>query len=507
MDFDALATAELTALAGKLAEAARAERDIAVEEAERRAQWRAEEEIARVRADAMALSEQVRAEAEVTIARGRDEAEAAIGAAQADAARLAADRDFALEQLRNETAANLQQVLAERDFAVAQARNEAEGDGSRLRTELAAETARVRQMADAAIAEAQALAQQEIDQAQIALAASVARAQAAETELVAIRVAASTATKTSSTFGAMIEKLRDRQTELAAENERLAAENAAYTYERQELLDAAAKAARPGSVIEVAGAFERVAAATTIDDVLEAAVAGLAQRLARVALFGVRDTRLLPVAHRGFDANSGLDKVVVPLGVDSFLSSAAHTTELRVLRDGEQTGAAPFGGSPQFVLIAPITARGELVAVLYADDSGATLGSSDADESLSVARVLLAYTSLRLEQLTIELKAAAELRAYAQMLVDEAEYVYQSDVAGSRPDHERTHRLVENLRCARQIYGQRVTLEGPAAAALLEEVIGQTIERRSGTPFGRELAMAVNDGAMGAFGEQTAQAS
>lgn len=507
MDFEALATAELNALARKLTEAANAGREAAIEEAERRAQSRAEEEIARMQSEALAVLEQVRAEAAIDLARVRDEAAGALAAAQADLTKLAADRELALEQLRHEAAANLQLVLAEREDALARARAEAEDDGSRLRSELAAETARVRQMADAAIADAQATAQQEIDQAKQLLETSLARAQAAESELVAIRAAASTATKTSSTFGAMIEKLRDRQAELAAENERLAAENAAFRYERQELVDAASKASRPSPVIELAGAVARVAAAATIDDVLGAAVVSLGERLARVALFAVRDTRLVPLAHRGFDSNSGLDKVVVPLGVDSFLSTAAQAPDIRVLRDGQQTAVAPFGGSPDFVLTAPIAVRGELIAVLYADDSGATLESSAADESLSLTRVLLAYTTLRLERLTIELKAAAELRAYAQMLVDEAEYVHQADVTASRPERERAHRLAENLRCARQIYQQRVTLEGPAAAALLDDVIRQTIERRSGTSFARELELALRDGAADTFERQTAQAS
>jgi hypothetical protein len=505
MDFDALVTAELTALASRLAEAARAGRDAAAEEAEQRAQTRAEVEIARVRTEANALAEQLRAETEAALERIQRDAAAAIASAQTDAASMAADRDAALEQLRAEAAANLQQVIAERDAAIAQARFEAEGDGSRLRTELAAETARVRQMADAAIAEAQALAQLEIAQAQMALDVSVARAQAAETELVAIRAAASTATKTSSTFGAMIEKLRDRQAELAAENERLAAENAAFSYERQEWLEATSKAARPAAVIDLAGTFERVAAAATVDDVLGSAVDGVSQRLARVALFAVRDTRLLPIAHRGFDANSGLDKVVVPLGVDSFLSTAAQATDLRVLRDDRQA-ATPFGGSPQFVLTAPITVRGELMALLYADDSGATLDARDADDSLALVRVALAYTALRLERLTLELKATAELRAYAQMLVDEAEYMHQADLSARRPDTERVQRLAENLRCAHQIYRQRVTLEGPAAAALLDDVLRDLMAAKAATPFGRDLQDAVA-GSADVSDHRTAQAS
>jgi hypothetical protein len=74
------------------------------------------------------------------------------------------------------------------------------------------------------------------------------------------------------------------------------------------------------------------------------------------------------------------------------------------------------------------------------------------------------------------------------MLLDEVEYVYRSDVSAKKSDGERIDRLKENLRCARQIYQQRVTVEGPATASLLEEVITSAIATRAATAFGRDLA-------------------
>ena len=58
---------------------------------------------------------------------------------------------------------------------------------------------------------------------------------------------------------------------------------------------------------------------------------------------------------------------------------------------------------------------------------------------------------------------------------------------------DRLERLTENLRCARQIYGQRVTLEGPAAASVLDEVIERVVEAKAETSFGRELADVATD--------------
>jgi hypothetical protein len=94
---------------------------------------------------------------------------------------------------------------------------------------------------------------------------------------------------------------------------------------------------------------------------------------------------------------------------------------------------------------------------------------------------------LRLERLTLELKALAELRSYAKMLLDEVEYVYSADVKAAKPDSERMDRLEQNVRCACEIYQQRVSADGPAAAALLGEEISAASAQQ--THFARELAI------------------
>jgi hypothetical protein len=79
-----------------------------------------------------------------------------------------------------------------------------------------------------------------------------------------------------------------------------------------------------------------------------------------------------------------------------------------------------------------------------------------------------------------------ELREYATMLVNEIEHVYEADVIAGAAEASITERLGENLRCARQIYAQRVVEEGPAAAGLLEERLSQMVHLP--TAFARDLS-------------------
>ena len=127
--------------------------------------------------------------------------------------------------------------------------------------------------------------------------------------------------------------------------------------------------------------------------------------------------------------------------------------------------------------------RGQTLATIVAADE-----TRAGDEGARLGEVLRRHVTLALERLTIELKAAGELRAYAQMLLDEVEYVFNADTTANVSASERRERLTENLRCARQIYGQRVTLEGPAARSVLDEVLSQILDAKGDTPFGRELA-------------------
>jgi hypothetical protein len=131
----------------------------------------------------------------------------------------------------------------------------------------------------------------------------------------------------------------------------------------------------------------------------------------------------------------------------------------------------------------PIVVRGETLATIVAHQE-----TQSAGHGVRLADVLRRHVTLALDRLTMDLKAVGELRAYAQMLLDEVEYVFSADSSADLGVAERRERLAENLRCARQIYGQRVTLEGPAASAVLDEVMSQMLDAKADTAFGRELA-------------------
>jgi peptidoglycan hydrolase CwlO-like protein len=235
-------------------------------------------------------------------------------------------------------------------------------------------------------------------------------------------------------------------------------------------------------------ALDRSLRSTSIEDVLIASAQGLVDEFARTAVFVVKETRLDMAWESGFDAQSGIAKVVIPLGVDSLLTQTANADGVRAFHadNVDDPALAPFGGSPSLIVTAPVRVRGETLAVIYADDAGGRSLAASAEDSARLVDLLRTSAMLRLERLTLELKALAELRSYAKMLLDEVEYVYAADVKAAKTDAERMDRLEQNLRCACEIYQQRVSGEGPAAAALLGEEISAATAPQ--THFARDLA-------------------
>jgi hypothetical protein len=243
-------------------------------------------------------------------------------------------------------------------------------------------------------------------------------------------------------FEATIERLRNDQSQIINENERLTAENAALSWEKAEMIEAAKASSRGPLIDRLMSAFERIGNSRTVDDALIAAAQALADDFNRVAVFAG-------------------EKRLAQLGAD--------TPSL----DLNAPSAAVF----------PIQVQGRTLATIVAADE-----TRPGDEGARLGDVLRRHVTLALERLTIGLKAAGELRAYAQMLLDEVEYVFNADTNANVTASERRERLTENLRCARQIYGQRVTLEGPAPRSVLDEVLSEILDVKGDTPFGRELA-------------------
>jgi hypothetical protein len=162
-----------------------------------------------------------------------------------------------------------------------------------------------------------------------------------------------------------------------------------------------------------------------------------------------------------------------------------------------QAKQIPFGGSPTSAIALPVQVHGDTVAVIYADDSGdkGTERTPATDEVRGrFAELLLRHGIARLTGLSTELKALTELREYAVTLLSQTEQMYASDVDSGVTGKDLRNRLADNLECARRLYAQRAAVEGPAAAALLEEELTVFLEDRSSTGFGKDLAKVTAPG-------------
>jgi hypothetical protein len=247
---------------------------------------------------------------------------------------------------------------------------------------------------------------------------------------------------------------------------------------------------------ELLGSFEALSAATSITDVLTTLTEQLAGDFSRVALFRVKGNRLEGEHQIGLDLPADVGKVVMPLGMDSLLTRAASAGELLRLAGSElaDSSRAPFAGSPSCALALPIVVNAETLAVVYADDSGQAESERapiDLERSARVADALGRHTVALITRLSSELKALAELRAYADLLLKEMEQMYTADVEAGQSGQTLMNLLKSNLEYARSIYASRVAHEGADAATLLEDQISLAIDTQADTPFGRDLAVAL----------------
>jgi hypothetical protein len=452
MTFSAFATQELSEVAARLAAAAAVE--IEASAAEAAAPLQAEIEALRAeQADAAAREEQLQADGDELRRRVADlEAEAAQRATELSRLQAhAGDLEAEINTLHSEAAT----LGAEHD---------------RLRGEHEA----IRGEHEAIRGEHEALR------------AEHAQMLAAQGELTDARVAAEHLLQQTRN---LLDASRADALRFSDELEARTAENAVLT----EQLESALGVHRSALIDRLQDLLDRVVRSTSVVDVLATVAEGLAEDFSRVAVFTVNDNRLEPTHQYGFDANSGIEKVLVPLNADSLFSQAANADTVQAIAPAAvaKSGGPSFGGAPNRIVTAPVKVRGEVLAVIYADDSGLDAIDEGVDDRVKLADLLRQTAVLRLDRLTIELKTISELRAYAKMLLDEVEYVYSADANAAKPDGERQARLQENLRCARQIYQQRVTVEGPAVAALLDEHIAETITSKASQPYGRDLARAL----------------
>jgi hypothetical protein len=255
--------------------------------------------------------------------------------------------------------------------------------------------------------------------------------------------------------------------------------------------------ARMGSLLDIsAQAVDELAEKTTVTDLFAALVRHLASEFSRVALFRVKANRLEGEDQIGFDDTTDVTKLVLPLSVDSLLTRAASSGGFEQLMGAElaDSSRAPFGGTPTVALAMPIAFQGETLAIVYADSDQpiSDRGAAGHDASIGFAKLMVRTSGVLLMRLSQELKMLNELRDYAAMLLQEAREMYSADLEANKGDEERRSRLKDTIECARQLYAQRASLEGAAAATLFDDRISVVIDSDSGSPFARDLEAIAN---------------
>ena len=224
----------------------------------------------------------------------------------------------------------------------------------------------------------------------------------------------------------------------------------------------------------------------------------LSSQFSRVALFRVIGDRLKSEGQVGFDDPVGLSSLVLPLTADSIITSAVRTGSIGSLsgEDVALRSGMPFAGFPTSAVALPVVLHGTPIAVVYADDWGTpeyVHGPAVHGAHVAFARLLSGHAGVLLLRHTQELKTLAELREYADTLLEEVRVVHRADVESGKASEIVHRRLRDNLDYACQLYAYRAAMEGTTAAALLDEQIAQAI--REDTPFGQDLA-AVAGGMM-----------
>jgi hypothetical protein len=238
------------------------------------------------------------------------------------------------------------------------------------------------------------------------------------------------------------------------------------------------------------GAVDELGEARTIAELLAGLARQMATEFPRVAVFRVKGGHVEGEHQAGFDMSADVTKLMIPFNVDSLITKAATSGAIEQLSGSALAGShAPFGGTPTAAIALPIIFQGETFAVLYAESDPAATGHGAVpdDARTGFATLLVRHTAVLLTRLSQEIKTLVELREYATMLLQEAEQMYSADVEAGKSEEERRRRLKETIECARQLYAQRAALEGPSAAALLDEQIATVAEAESPSPFAQEL--------------------
>ena len=471
MEFREFAAKETSELAARLAKAAATTTELAVKQ---------------VRDEAQKVSDGL-----------RDQIQAAVKEKTATAA-LLKDAQTLGERLRNELKATTERVEAA-GRQLEEARKTVEKLET-ARTELT--SARDEQSAARKTAEGDLRkARETVDALRAEFATATKNLERANAERLAAEEVAAGAHSHSQAAEAKLTAVTDLLTKSASRVKTL--EQGQQEYERRiQVLEAKAQAApvapapsaSPAPILdELLSAYQALASASTISEVLTTLVEQMAAQFPRVALFRVKKGHLQGEHQIGFDLKTDIGKLMLPLGMDSLPSRAASSGQIETLTGEELKDSrnTPFSGTPSCAIAVPIVVGGDTLAIVYADDSGAPKsGRGAVDVRARYADAVRHYAVALLTRVTKELKALAELQKYAASLLHEMEQMYDADVESGLTGADLQKRLTGNLDFARSIYGSRTALEGADAATLLDDELGALLDSRKGTPFARDLAAA-----------------
>jgi hypothetical protein len=156
---------------------------------------------------------------------------------------------------------------------------------------------------------------------------------------------------------------------------------------------------------ELLTVFNALERSMTLAEALTALFDGLGREFSRVALFAVRAGRLEGVQQSGFEFEQDISKVVIPLSSDSLLGRSVSSGRIEGALAGvaSVTTGMPFGGEPGCAVALPISIRGVVAAVIYADDSDRLEFASTAPQALvKFAELLLMHATLVLFRVSAE---------------------------------------------------------------------------------------------------------
>lgn len=237
--------------------------------------------------------------------------------------------------------------------------------------------------------------------------------------------------------------------------------------------------------------FNMLRRSRSCDEVLGSVVDGLAREFSRVALFNVFSNRLEGARQAGFNFESDISKLRLPVTGDSLLSRALSSGRLEAHfpnLHGESGVTLPFGGSPTCAMAIPFVVKGVMVAIIYADDSDSPEFATAAPPTRAkFAELLQHHAALVLLSVALDEKAETDLRKFTSLLIDEMELAHNADASAGKNALERQQTLRHKLESSRRMHAER-TNNDVGAASTFEEHLASVAEARPDSPFGRDLA-------------------